>query len=75
MPLPIYVYEAVTMITSKNKISILLLGIAHISFIFVFAFLYQYFIAPNQLLVLIVLFGLVTIIDVLHNYCFDKKSK
>ena len=75
MPLPIYVYQLVNLIVSKNKVSIVLLGIVHLGFIFVFAFLYKLLNAPNQLMILVLLFGLVSIIDVLHNYCFDKKSK
>ena len=75
MPLPIYVFEVSTLLLSRNKISLISLAAIHLSFIFIYAFLHQYFLAPNQLLILVILFGLVTIIDVLHNYCFDKKSK
>ena len=75
MGLPIYIYELTTLILSKKKITWILIAAIHIIFIFVFAFLYSLIKAPNQLMILVVLFGLITIIDVLHNYCFAKNNK
>ena len=75
MPLPIYIYELATLIVSRQKLPLILAGATHLAFIFIFAFLYRYLVAPNQLLILIILFGLMTIIDILSNYCFANKSK
>ena len=74
MPLVIYVYETITLIMEKKTINYVLLGLAHLAFIFIFAFLYSYLAAPNQFILLYVLFGLVTIIDFLDNYCFHKNT-
>lgn len=74
MPLVIYVYETSTLIMKKKTINYVLLGIGHLAFIFIFAFLYSCLAAPNQFILLYVLFGLVTIIDFLDNYCFHRNT-
>lgn len=75
IPLPIYIYEALQLILKRKITSIVYLVIAHIGFIFIFAFLYKYATSPNQLILISFLTGLVTIIDYLDNYCFIKESK
>ena len=72
IPLPIYVYQLTELILSNKKLNWILLAISHLAFIFLFAFLYQYIAKPNQLILIIVLFGLVTIIDIFSNYCSHK---
>lgn len=73
MSITIYVYEVIQLIMSRKIWIYICLAIGHILFIFLFAFLYQYVNAPNQLILLTVLTGLVTIIDFLCNYCFNQK--
>ncbi len=75
MPLPFYIYELITIILAKNKIAIILAGVAHLGFAFGYAFTNKYIVAPNQLMFLIALFGLTTIIDISNNYCFAKSRK
>lgn len=75
MPIAIYVFEMAELLLKTDILTIVLIVISHITFIFLFAFLYQYTIKPNQLIILTALTGLVTIIDFLSNYCFIKKTK
>ena len=75
MQLPIYIYEFATLAYSRKLFALISSGAVHLAFIFIFPFSYKYLVAPNHLLLLIVLFGLITIIDVLHNYCFAKNNK
>ena len=75
MPLAIYVYEAIQLLLKKKISLYVLIGLIHVLFIFLFAFLYQYTSAPNQLIIIVSLTGSVTIIDFLTNYCFVKNSK
>lgn len=72
MPLPIYIYETLQLILKRKKLNYVLLVIAHLSFIFLFAFLYRFVSSPNQLVLITTIYGLVTIIDFLGNYCFIK---
>lgn len=74
LPIPIYVFEIVQLILKRKTINYVLLGVAHIAFIFIFAFIFKYVHSPNQLITISVLIGLVTIIDFLDNYCFHKES-
>ena len=71
-PLPIYIYETLQLILKRKKLNYVLLVIAHLSFIFLFAFLYRFVSSPNQLVLITTIYGLVTIIDILDNYCFIK---
>ena len=75
MQLPIYIFEFATLAYSRKLFALISSGAVHLAFIFIFPFLYKYLVDPNHLLLLIVLFGLITIIDVLHNYCFAKNNK
>ena len=72
IPLIIYVYQVISMIVKKETKLYILIGVVHLIFIFLFAFLYAYVDYPNQLILIYILFGLVTIIDFLDNYCFHK---
>ena len=72
MPLMIYVFELIDLIMKKKKLIYILLGAAHFIFVFLFAFLYRYVNTPNQFILIYILFGSVTIIDFLDNYCFIK---
>ena len=74
VPIPIYVYEVTQLILKRRVLNYILVVIAHFAFIFLFAFLYKFVSAPNQLVLLIALTGLVTIIDFLDNYCFIQES-
>lgn len=73
MPITIYAYEVIQLIMNRKVWIYISLTIGHILFIFLFAFLYKYVNAPNQLILLTTLNGLVTIIDFLCNYCFKQK--
>ena len=72
LPLPIYIYQLITLIIKKKIWLRISIGSIHLVFIFLFAFLYSYTIAPNQFILIYVLFGLLTIIDFLDNYCFKQ---
>lgn len=74
IPLPIYVYETLQVLLKRRALNYVLVGAAHLSFIFIFAFLFRYVISPNQLMLIVVLTGLMTIIDFLDNYCFIQES-
>ena len=74
-PILIYVYELIELLLKRKIYLYISLASIHLGFIFLFAFLYQYLLAPNQLIVIVFLTGSVTIIDFLDNYCFIKKSK
>lgn len=74
IPLPIYVYEVTQLILKRRVLNYVLVVIAHFAFIFLFAFLYKFVSAPNQLVLLVTLTGLVTIIDFFDNYCFIQES-
>lgn len=75
MPLPIYIYELISIVVSKSKMGISLLALTHLGFIFIMALLVSKVNQPNQLMLLIVLYGSNTIIDILNNYCFAKRIK
>lgn len=74
IPLPIYIYETLQLILIRRVLNYVFVGIVHLSFIFIFAFLYGYVSSPNQLILISTLLGLVTIIDFLDNYCFIQES-
>ena len=73
MPLVIYIYQLLTLVLKRRMFNYISLGVSHLAFIFIFAFLYTFVTAPNQLILIYVLFGSVTIIDIFDNYCFHKK--
>ena len=72
IPLPIYIYQLVTLVLQKRIWVWASIGGVHLVFIFMFAFLYEYAQAPNQFILIYILFGLLTIIDFLGNYCFKQ---
>ena len=72
--LPIYIYQLVLLILEKRIWIWISLGAIHLIFIFMFAFLYDYVTAPNQFILIYILFGLLTIIDFLGNYCFKQNT-
>ena len=72
--LPIYVYLLTTSIIKRKIWLWISIGAVHLLFIFLFAFLYQYVSAPNQFILILILFGLLTIIDFLDNYCFKQNT-
>lgn len=72
IPLPIYIYQLVTLVLQKRIWIWASIGGVHLVFIFMFAFLYEYTQAPNQFILIYILFGLLTIIDFLGNYCFKQ---
>ena len=74
IPLPIYVYQLATLILRKRIWVWISLGAVHLIFIFLFAFLYQFVTSPNQFILIYILFGLLTIIDFLDNYCFKQNT-
>ena len=67
--LPITVFEIFDLSMRKNVIIYIVLGLGLLVSIFVFAFLYRLVPSPNQLSLLYVLFVVVTIIDLIFNYC------
>ena len=72
--LPIYIYQLVLLVYKKQMWIWISIGGIHLIFIFMFAFLYGYTAAPNQFILIYILFGLLTIIDVLNNYCFKQNT-
>lgn len=72
IPLPIYIYQLVTLVLQKRIWIWASIGGVHLVFVFMFAFLYEYTQAPNQFILIYILFGLLTIIDFLGNYCFKQ---
>ena len=72
--LPIYVYLLTTSIIKRKIWLWISIGAVHLLFIFLFAFLYQYVSAPNQFVLILIFFGLLTIIDFLDNYCFKQNT-
>ena len=72
--LPIYIYQLVLLVYKKQMWIWISIGAIHLIFIFMFAFLYGYTAAPNQFILIYILFGLLTIIDVLSNYCFKQNT-
>lgn len=74
LSLPVYVYLFLILLVQKSKLVWILLALVHIVFGFLFAFLYPLVSSPNQLILLVTLYFMMTIIDILNNYCF-KKSK
>ena len=73
--LPIAMFEFIDLLSQKAIINYWLIGIGTLLSIFLFAFLYQYIPAPNQLCLLYIFFVVVTIIDFIFNYCFHGKVK
>ena len=73
--LPITIYEALDLLLMKRTPIYFALGISIIAGMFVFAFLYNFVPTPNQLILLYVFFGLVTIIDFIFNYCLKPKAE
>ena len=74
LSLPVYIYLFLILLLEKSKLIWILLTVVHIIFGFLFAFLYPLVSSPNQLILLVTLYFMMTIIDILNNYCF-KKSK
>ena len=72
--LPIYLYQLITLILQKRIWVWASVAGVHLVFIFLFAFLYEYTQAPNQFILIYLLFGLLTIIDFLANYCFKQNT-
>ena len=72
--LPIYLYRLITLILQKRIWVWASEAGVHLVFIFLFAFLYEYTQAPNQFILIYLLFGLLTIIDFLANYCFKQNT-
>lgn len=72
--LPIYLYQLITLILRKRIWVWASEAGVHLVFIFLFAFLYEYTQAPNQFILIYLLFGLLTIIDFLANYCFKQNT-
>ncbi len=71
--LPITVYELIDLVMKKTVWIYVSLGVTVIGFMFLFAFLYQFIPAPNGVTLIYVFFGLVTIIDLISNYCLKNK--
>lgn len=69
---PIYVYLLVVLIMRRKIWIWISLAAIHIGFPFLFALLYPCVQAPNQFITIYVLFGLLTIIDFLDNYCLKQ---
>ena len=74
LSLPIYIYQFTNLLLQKKIWIWVSLGAIHLAFIFIFAFLYGYTVAPNQFILILILFGLLTIIDFLGNYCFKQNT-
>ena len=74
VPLPIFVYQVIKLTLARSVLNYVLLGASVLIFAFMFSFLYTYVISPNQLILIYILIGLVTIIDFLNNYCFIKNT-
>ena len=72
--LPIYLYQLITLVLQKRIWVWASVAGIHLVFIFLFAFLYEYSQAPNQFILIYLLFGLLTIIDFLGNYCFKQNT-
>ena len=72
--LPIYLYQLITLVLQKRIWVWASVAGIHLVFIFLFAFLYEYTQAPNQFILIYLLFGLLTIIDFLANYCFKQNT-
>lgn len=72
---PIVVCEFLQLIISKYIWVYISLAATLVASVFLFAFLYQYVAAPNQLILINIFFGGVTIIDILSIYCFKDKGK
>ena len=72
--LPITVFELFDLLMKKNMVIYIVLGIGIIASGFVFALLYPLTPSPNQLSLLYVLFAVVTIIDIIFNYCLKVNA-
>ncbi len=72
IPLPIFVYQIIKLSLARSILNYVLLGASILIFAFMFSFLYAYVSSPNQLILVYILIGLVTIIDFFTNYCFNK---
>ena len=72
--LPITVFELFDLSMKKNMVIYIVLGIGLIVSGFVFALLYPLTPSPNQLSLLYVLFAVVTIIDIIFNYCLKVNA-
>lgn len=72
--LPIYLYQLITLVLQKRIWVWASVAGIHLVFIFLFAFLYEYTQAPNQFILIYLLFGLLTIIDFFTNYCFKQNT-
>ena len=75
MNLAVVTYQFINLILSKTIWVYALVALSVVASIFLFAFLYQYIKAPNQLILVNIFFASITIIDILLNYCFKDKGK
>ena len=73
--LPIIIYELFDLCFQKSVLLYVLIDASIIIFAFLFAFTYQYIPSPNQLSLLYIFFALITIIDLIFNYCLNRKVK
>lgn len=72
---PLIIYEFIELVMSKRIWIYVGLTISLLVFVFIFAFLYQYIPVPNSVVLIYIFFVLVTILDILFNYCFKLKGK
>ena len=72
--LPIILYELMELIGRKDKFIYASLFASFVIFIFLFAYAYQKMPAGTSLTLIHIFFALITIIDLIFNYCFHKKT-
>lgn len=72
---PIVVYEGVSLLGQKRVSIYISLGSSFLAFCFLFAFLYEYLLAPNHLFLISTFFVAITIIDFIFNYCLKPKAE
>ena len=74
LALTVYIYQVISLILKKKIWIYVSLIAVHFVFIFLFAFLFTYVSNPNHIILIFILFGMVTIIDLLSNYCFKQNK-
>lgn len=72
--LPIPSYLLFNLVLKRKLWIYIVLGIGLLISIFLFAFLYKYISAPNQLVLLSSYFLVIVGVDVVSNYCFDSNN-
>lgn len=75
LALPIVIDEIISLCMKIDKFIYICLTAALVSSVFIFALLYKQLEAPNQFVLSFIFFGLVTIIDLLFNYCLKQKGE